>query len=60
MKSILNLKNKIYTKDKEKNKDVNNLKFIEKTFMIRKLSELINNGESKMKILNIHERKTDE
>ena len=95
MKSILSLKNKVYTKDKEKN---NNLKSIEeivgeyvftadnfikmvlillriranipvimmgetgcgKTSLLRKLSELINNGEGKMEILNIHAGITDE
>ena len=95
MKSILSLKNKVYTKDKEKN---DNLKSIEeivgeyvftadnfikmvlillriranipvimmgetgcgKTSLIRKLSELINNGEGKMEILNIHAGITDE
>ena len=31
-----------------------------KTSLIRKLSELINNGESKMEILNIHAGITDQ
>ena len=100
IKSILSLKNKVYTKDKEKNKNKDDLdlKSIEeivgeyiftadnfikmilillriranipvimmgetgcgKISLIRKLSELINNGKNKIEILNIHAGITNE